>query len=574
MIGQKIQNFHIEELLGEGGMGTVYRAIDTVLQRNVAVKVLHPHLVRDASFFERFRNEAILSAKLSHPNVAMLYNFFSEKNDNFMIMEFIDGLTLEKLLKQNGALSVETVFKILIQTLEGLQHAHEKGILHRDIKPANLMLTKDGKVKLMDFGIARMIGSQRMTRADRVVGTLEYMAPELLDGSEPTVQSDLYAIGVLMYELLSGKMPFEATTDATLITQILTKKPIALRSRIKDLPKKIEEILDILLQKKPEKRFTSASELKQVFSNLVTAGPVTQQVLQTQKTAIPETKIFDKSKISSTKLLDNQQLTPKQTAFEKVKNNLFTTEGLILGGSVIGAIFILIGGIYFFSNDEKKPQVLEHTPTTQVIIQTAQHDSNIIAHTPAQNIEIPAKKEEEKPTKQKAKEEKKAEPIKQKDEPKETPKPISTPIEPPKEIAKEPVKEVEKPKAKTSKYVTLRNVSVALVLDETISSNDANIKGKSVALRVLEDIKIDGITVISTGTRANGIVTNARSSNDGKSFLEFKPERIQAVNGEWIQLKSPALGKSGSTLEAVIFTKGTRILPDPKTSNTTLNITF
>src|SRR6218665_3223890 len=162
MIGQKIQNYNVEELLGEGGMGTVYRATDTLLQRSVAIKILHPHLVRDTTFFERFRNEAILSAKLNHSNVAVLYNFLRDRNDNFMVMEFVDGMTLEKLLKQNGRLPLESVLKIMMQTLDGLHHAHEKGILHRDIKPANLMLTRDGIVKLMDFGIARMVGSQRL----------------------------------------------------------------------------------------------------------------------------------------------------------------------------------------------------------------------------------------------------------------------------------------------------------------------------------------------------------------------------------------------------------------------------
>jgi serine/threonine protein kinase len=585
MIGQKIHNYHIEELLGEGGMGTVYRAIDTVLQRTVAVKVLHPHLVRDSSFFERFRNEAILSAKLSHPNVAMLYNFFSEKNDNYMIMEFIDGLTLEKLLKQHGGLSVEIVFKIMIQALEGLQHAHEKGIFHRDIKPANLMLTKDGRVKLMDFGIARMVGSQRLTRADRVVGTLEYMAPELLDGSEATVQSDLYAIGVLMYELLSGKMPFEATTDATLITQILTKKPIPIRNRIKDLPKKIEEILDSLLQKKPEKRFVSANDLRQTLANLVAPSLVTLQMLQSQTTEMPATSQYEKAKTTHSFLGETQVLASKQTVIQQINKKLFTAEGLILGGSILAALLILVGGIFFFTADEaKKDDVVIITPTTQVTLPTEEKPQDDFVNTPIRPVETPTtkdepikpKQKEEKLKQEKAKEEKNKqertnEPTK-KDEPPAKTLVVapSTPVE----KAPETVKEVARPAAKVTKTVSLRNMSVALALDETISSNDANIKGRMVALRILDDVVVDGVTVIQAGTRANGIVTNARSSNDGKSFLEFRPERVQAVNGQWISLKSPSLGKSGSTLEAVIFTKGTRILPDPKTVSTILNITL
>jgi serine/threonine protein kinase len=176
----------------------------------------------------------------------LLYNLLQDRTDNLMVMEYINGLTLDKLVKKQGKLPVELAERIVMQALDGLYHAHQKGILHRDIKPANLMLTQEGVVKLMDFGIARLVGSQRLTRADRVVGTLEYMAPELLDRVEPPVQSDLYAVGVLLYELLSEKMPFEATTDSTLINQILNKAPISLRSRMVELPKLLEAVLEKL----------------------------------------------------------------------------------------------------------------------------------------------------------------------------------------------------------------------------------------------------------------------------------------------------------------------------------------
>jgi serine/threonine protein kinase len=597
MIGRKIQNYNVEELLGEGGMGTVYRATDTLLQRSVAVKILHPHLVRDTTFFERFRNEAILSAKLNHSNVAMLYNFLRDSNDNFMVMEFVDGMNLEKLLKQNGGLPLESVLKIMMQTLEGLHHAHEKGILHRDIKPANLMLTRDGTVKLMDFGIARMIGSQRLTRADRIVGTLEYMAPELLDGSEPSVQSDLYAIGVLMYELLSGKMPFEASTDTTLITQILTKKPIPLRSRMNNLPKKVEEILDTLLQKKPEKRFETAADLRHILSTIVSPGKVVPQALQPKKVEvnIAPTVVYSKSNTNPTRLADNHQHSASRpTMVETVKLRMLSAEGMILGGAVIVAILIVIGGIFFLS--PKKPddnQSLNFTPTTAVVIPqtTSNTDSQKVSNSevsfqqPLDKVINPTEKKETKPKdvlpvedKEKSKEKGK-QPIGKKEEENEkgSPKPPSSePInkQPVTEPVKEPEPVKEEPKAKTSHNVTIKGLSIAVVLDETFSSNDPGIKGKSINLRVLGDIKVDGITVIAAGARGTARVTSARSSDDGKSFLEFRPERVQAVNGDWVPLKSPALGKSGSSIEPVIFTRGTRILPDPKTANTILTITL
>lgn len=596
MIGQKIQNYNVEELLGEGGMGTVYRATDTLLQRSVAVKILHPHLVRDTTFFERFRNEAILSAKLNHSNVAVLYNFLRDRNENFMVMEFVDGMNLEKLLKQNGGLPLESVLKIMMQTLDGLHHAHEKGILHRDIKPANLMLTRDGIVKLMDFGIARMVGSQRLTRADRIVGTLEYMAPELLDGSEPSVQSDLYAIGVLMYELLSGKMPFEASTDTTLITQILTKKPIPLRSRISNLPKKIEEILDTLLQKKPERRFESAADLRHILSTIVTPGKVIPQTLQPKKVEvnIVPTEMYTKANTNPTRLANHQQQRvsgPNPTVVQTVKSRMLSTEGMILGGAVLVALMIVIVGVFFLSPKKKDDdkQAENFLPTTTVVIpQTvanvdSQKVSNGDGQQPLDKVVNPTEKKEARPKetlpidnkgKDKAKQ-----PVEKKEEEKKKEEPKPTPSEP---IAKQPVTEPvkepepvrEEPKARNTQNITVRGLSVALVLDETISSNEPGIKGKSINLRVVSDIRVDGITVVAAGARATGKITSARSSDDGKSFLEFRPERVQAVNGEWIPLKSPVLGKSGSSIEPVIFTRGMRILPDPKTANIILTITI
>lgn len=591
MIGQKIQNYNVEELLGEGGMGTVYRATDTLLQRSVAVKILHPHLVRDTTFFERFRNEAILSAKLNHSNVAVLYNFLRDRNDNFMVMEYVDGVNLEKLLKQNGGLPLESVLKILIQTLDGLHHAHEKGILHRDIKPANVMLTRDGIVKLMDFGIARMVGSQRLTRADRIVGTLEYMAPELLDGSEASVQSDLYAIGVLMYELLSGKMPFEASTDSTLIAQILTRKPIPIRTRIGNLPRKVEEILDTLLQKKPEKRYESAADLRHLLSILVTPGRVVPQTLQPLRAEVnlSSTMLAGKSNTSPTRLAGPQEAALKPNMIQTVKSRMLSAEGMILGGAFIAAILIIAGGIFFISPKKKDntEQNQNYIPNTAVVIPqpVAKTDSQKVSNVdlsfqqPLDKVINPTEKKETRPKDKLPVEskEKEKQPVGKKEEEKATPRPApAEPItrQPVTEPVKEPEPVKEEPKAKTSHNVAIKGLPVAVALDETISSNDPGIKGKSIALRVLTDIKVDGITVIAAGARGTARVTSARSSDDGKSFLEFRPERIQAVNGEWVPLRSPELGKSGSSTSAVVFTRGMRILPDPKTASTILTITL
>ena len=262
MIGQVIHNYRIEKLLGEGGMGVVYKGLDMTLQRPVAIKLLHSHLTRDSVFFDRFKNEAILLAHLSHPNVTTLYNFFSEGDQNYMVMEYVEGMTLEDYIEKHGSQPVEFVLKTMSAAADGLAHAHERGVLHRDIKPSNIMISKNGTVKIMDFGIAKMKGSTSMTRVGSVIGTLEYIAPELLSGKVPSPQSDLYAMGVVIYELLSGKLPFEGPTEASLINSIINQKPKSIKSLNPEVPKSLENILENLLHKNPEKRLASADELK------------------------------------------------------------------------------------------------------------------------------------------------------------------------------------------------------------------------------------------------------------------------------------------------------------------------
>jgi len=168
-------------------MGTVYKATDTVLGREVALKMLHTPLINQAQFLERFRKEARILAQLLHPNIAVIYNFIEQNNSHYMVMEYVEGKNLDSLLRQQRVLSYQVVVPVFIQALEGLHHAHKKGIFHRDIKPSNLILTPDGTVKLMDFGIAKMAGEQRMTQVNRVVGTVEFMAPELIQANYPSV---------------------------------------------------------------------------------------------------------------------------------------------------------------------------------------------------------------------------------------------------------------------------------------------------------------------------------------------------------------------------------------------------
>ena len=269
MTGRLIQTYRIDELLGEGGMGTVYRATDTVLERPVALKMLRAELLAHPQFLDRFRAEAQILARLNHPNVATLYNFVREESDYYMVMEFVEGQTLEQWLGQHGPLPVSLAVQVVQQALEGLHHAHKRGILHRDLKPANLMVTPEGVVKLTDFGIARIVGSQRMTHVNGLVGTPAYMAPEQIQGLEPSLQTDTHAMGLVLYELLSGQVPFATTNQFETMERVMRMMPPPLRPQLSGLPPVLDDILNQALQKDPANRFADARQFQKALLGLV-----------------------------------------------------------------------------------------------------------------------------------------------------------------------------------------------------------------------------------------------------------------------------------------------------------------
>ena len=289
MTGRLIQTYRIDELLGEGGMGTVYRATDTVLERPVALKMLRAELLAQPQFLDRFRAEAQILARLNHPNVATLYNFVREEGDYYMVMEFVEGQTLDQWLWQYGPLPVPLAIQIVQQALEGLHHAHKRGILHRDLKPANLMVTPEGVVKLTDFGIARIIGSQRMTHVNGLVGTPAYMAPEQIQGLEPSPQSDIHAMGLVLYELLSGQVPFATTNQFETMERVMRMMPPPLRPQLSGIPPALDDILSKALLKKPEDRFADARQFQKALLTILPYASVLDEadVLGYQHPATP-----------------------------------------------------------------------------------------------------------------------------------------------------------------------------------------------------------------------------------------------------------------------------------------------
>ncbi len=273
MIGSVIGTYRVESCLGAGGMGTVYRGVDVMLDRPVAIKVLKPELVNNPQLIERFRTEAVLLAKLSHPNIATLYGFLPIGPQQFaMVMEFLPGLSLDAWLRQYGAMPLGQAVVVFSGILDAIGHAHQHGIIHRDIKPSNVMVLPDGTPKVMDFGIARAMGSSHQTRVGAIVGTLEYMSPEQIQGKEADARSDIYALGILLYEMLTGRVPFVADSEYALLQAHIHNPPPPPQVFAPSIPEAVAQVVLHALEKDPQRRFQTAEEFKLALSLAAAPG--------------------------------------------------------------------------------------------------------------------------------------------------------------------------------------------------------------------------------------------------------------------------------------------------------------
>jgi len=273
MVGQNVGKYKILDKIGRGGMGTVYRAIDETLHRDVAIKVLNAEL-NDPEVAKRFRAEAITVARLSHPGIATIYELFEHEGEWLMVMEFVRGETLESMVSRMGPLSAQRAAELCMQTLAALAHAHSMGVVHRDLKPANVMITENGAVKVMDFGIARVSGSEHLTNAGFMMGTPAYMAPEQVRGGDVDARADLYAMGVVFYRLTTSKLPFKGDTAFSMVQSQVNDPPTPALSFRHDLPAWVDEVVNRALEKAPEQRFQSAAEFHEAFARCLAGLPL------------------------------------------------------------------------------------------------------------------------------------------------------------------------------------------------------------------------------------------------------------------------------------------------------------
>jgi serine/threonine-protein kinase len=289
-IGQRIGDYEVVEVLGSGGMGEVYKVRNVLSERLEAMKVLLPNLASSPELEERFLREIKLQASLDHPNIAKLHTAFRDSNQLLMVMEFVEGQPIDKLLTA-GPLVTGDALDYAGQVLAALAYAHGRGVTHRDIKPANLMRTPSGTIKLLDFGIAHMQKDPKLTQTGTTLGSLYYIAPELIQGAEPDARCDIYSLGVVLYEMVTGRKPFQGDSQYSIMAAHMAGSPVAPSDAAPWMPSPLNDVILKAMAKDPAERFQSAAECKSALGSASVAAsraePAATQVMPATTTALP-----------------------------------------------------------------------------------------------------------------------------------------------------------------------------------------------------------------------------------------------------------------------------------------------
>lgn len=343
--GDKINDrYQIIKTIGEGGMANVYLALDTILNRQVAVKILRGDLADDEKFVRRFQREALSASKLNHPNIVEMYDVGEDNGQYYIVMEYVSGKTLKSLVKKRGALTLPEVMDIMTQLLSAVMCAHDSYIIHRDIKPQNVMILEDGKVKIMDFGIAMALNSNELTQTNSVMGSVHYLPPEQANGSGSTIKSDIYSLGILMYELLIGKVPFKGDNAVEIAIKQM-KEPIpSICKQNPDIPQSIENIVLKACAKNPKNRYDSAKEMYDDIQNALTPDGLQQQrlVYKYAENDLDETKVMpnlNRVDKSAKEELEVPKVKEKKRTKDKA---LWITGGICAGLVALICLFVII----------------------------------------------------------------------------------------------------------------------------------------------------------------------------------------------------------------------------------------
>jgi serine/threonine-protein kinase len=349
--GSKINDrYQIIKTLGEGGMANVFLAHDNILDRNVAVKVLRGDLASDEKFVRRFQREALSASSLSHPNIVEMYDVGEDEGQYYIVMEYVDGKTLKQVLKQRGHLSITEVVDIMLQVTDGMAHAHDAYIIHRDIKPQNIMILSNGMIKITDFGVATALNSTQLTQTNSVMGTVHYLPPEQANGKGSTIRSDIYSMGIMMYELLTGLVPYKGESAVEIALKHLKEPLPSIRKINPSIPQSIENIIIKATAKNPKNRYPDARSMHEDLKTALDDSRKDEKryVYPYPENDLEETKVLDKE-IAAVKKEEETKEAPK---VEEIKDDRKRTNiTLIVLISIFTAVAVAVAvGLYMLLN--------------------------------------------------------------------------------------------------------------------------------------------------------------------------------------------------------------------------------
>ena len=343
--GQKINDrYQIIRSIGEGGMANVYLAYDPILDRNVAVKILRGDLSNDEKFVRRFQREAISASSLTHPNIVEMYDVGEDDGNYFIVMEYVDGKTLKSLIKKRGALTLPEVIDIMLQLTSAISCAHDSYIIHRDIKPQNVMILDDGRVKITDFGIAIASNATELTETNSVMGSVHYLPPEQANGKGATIKSDVYSLGILMYELLTGSVPFKGDNAVEIALKQLREPIPSVCTLRDDVPQSVENIILKACAKNPKNRYDSAREMYQDIKTCLDEDRVNEKrlVYKYDEQDLDETKPLEDIVDLVNKKSELDEIEEQEEKQEKKFNLIILILGIVVSLLVIGFVLFAV----------------------------------------------------------------------------------------------------------------------------------------------------------------------------------------------------------------------------------------
>ena len=348
--------YEIIKSIGEGGMANVYLAYDTILDRNVAIKVLRGDLANDEKFVRRFQREALSASSLSHPNIVAMYDVGEDDGLYYIVMEYVEGKTLKQLLKKRGSLTLSEAIDIMLQLTDGMAHAHDSYIVHRDLKPQNIMIQDDGQIKITDFGIAMALNSTQLTQTNSVMGSVHYLPPEQAAGKGATIKSDIYSMGIIFYELLTGELPFKGDSAVEIALKQMKEPLPDVHKLNNDIPQSIENIILKATAKNPKNRYDDA---KSMHNDLLTALNDDRINEPPYVYPYPEHEVDETTKIMEP-ISDSEEgiATPITDEKTKKSNKLIIALSIIAGVIVLAllAVFFIIPALTA-EKDVKVPDV-------------------------------------------------------------------------------------------------------------------------------------------------------------------------------------------------------------------------